>query len=134
MDKLKELLGLPAEATDDEVAAAVTALQEKVANSDREKEEAEAESFAEQNKAKCDKAVLKAQYLANKEVAKALVAAMPEPKAPEPAPAQQLLNKDAAKTPEASDVVKELNKLPAGEARVKFVMAHAKELAEANSH
>ena len=84
-----------------------------------------------QNKAKCDKAVLKAQYLANKEVASALVAAIPAPAAkPEP-PAQQILTKGAAKAPQRDDVVAELNKLPAGKARVEFVKAHAAELAAA---
>jgi phage I-like protein len=132
MEKLKELLGLGPEATDDDVAAAVKALQDKVAESDRAAAEREAEEFAEANKAKADRNVLKAQFLANREVAKALVAAIPEPKAPETA--QRLLNKSDAKTPEAADIVKELNKLPAGKARADFVMAHAAELAAAGDN
>ena len=129
MDKLKDQLGLGPAATEKEVAAAVKALQDKVAENDRAAAEAEAEEFAEANKAKADKAVLKAQYLANKEAARAIVAAIPAPKAPEEP--QTILNKASAKTPEPADIVKELNKLPAGKARADFVMAHAKELADA---
>ena len=131
MEKLKEQLGLGPEATEEEVAAAVKALQDKVAENDRAAAEAEAENFAEANKAKADKAVLKAQYLANKEAAKAIVAAIPAPKEPEEP--QQILNKASAGTPEPADIVKELNKLPAGKARADFVMAHAKELAAASA-
>lgn len=133
MDKLKELLGLAPDATEEDVSSAVKTLKTRLDELEHAAAEAEAETFAETNKAKADKAVLKAQYLANKEVAKAIVEAIPEPKAPEkPAEAaQQILNKAAAKTPEPQDVVKELNKLPAGEARVRFVCAHAAELAEA---
>ena len=131
MDKLKELLGLPAEATDDEVAAAVKSLVDAKAAAEAEKADREAEAFAEANKAKCDKDVLKAQFLANREVATALVAGIPEPAAKEEPPAQQILNKGEAKTPAAVDVVAELNKLPAGKARVEFVAAHAAELAAA---
>ena len=131
MDKLKELLGLPADADDASVAEAVAALKARVDELDAAAANAEAEAFAEQNKAKCNKEVLKAQYLVNKEVAKALVAAIPAPAAPEPKPAQQILNKAAAKDPAKDDVVAMLNKLPAGKARVEFVTAHAAELAEA---
>lgn len=132
MDQLKELLGLAPEATEEDVSSAVKTLKTRLDELEHAAAEAEAETFAETNKAKADKAVLKAQFLANKEVARAIVEAIPEPKAPEkPAETQQILNKAAAKTPEPQDVVKELNKLPAGEARVRFVCAHAAELAEA---
>ena len=136
INAIKEVLGLPPEATDEQVMTAIKAgaqaieeLATERANAEKEAEEAEAEEFAEANKAKADKAVLKEQYLANKEVAKALVAAIPEPKAPEQP--QTILNKASAKTPEKADVVKELNKLPAGKARADYVMAHAAELAAA---
>lgn len=132
MNELKQVLGLPEDADEAAVLSAVKSLLESKAAAEREKADQEAEAFAEQNKAKCDKAVLKAQYLANKEVASALVAAIPEPAAkPEP-PAQQILNKGDAKNPETTDVVAELNKLPAGKARVEFAMAHAAELAAAS--
>ncbi len=134
MEKLKKALGLPDDATEDQILAAIkegvdakSQAAELQANAERAAAEKEAEEFAEQNKDKLDKAVLKAQFLANKEVAKALVAAIPAPKAPA---AQQVLNKGNAQEPEASDLVKELNKLPAGEKRCRFVMEHAKELAE----
>lgn len=131
--ELAALLGLDDNATAEDVKAAVQALLEAKAEAEKEKNECEAEAFAEENKAKCDKAVLKAQYLANKEVAKALVAAIHAAPAAPPAakPAQKLLNKADAKTPDKDDVVAQLNKLPAGKARVEFVAAHAAELAEA---
>lgn len=129
MEKLKQILGLAPEASDEEVEAAVKGLKERLDAAEAQARDAEAEEFAEANKAKADKAVLKEQYLANKEVAKALVAAIPEPKAPEEP--QTILNKASAKTPEKADVVKELNKLPAGKARADYVMAHAAELAAA---
>lgn len=132
MNELRQLLGLPDEADDAAVLSAVKALVDAKAAAEAEKADAEAEAFAEENKAKCDKAVLKAQYLANKDVATALVAAIPAPAASEEKPAQQILNKGDAKTPEAEDVVAELNKLPAGKARVEFVAAHAAELAVAS--
>lgn len=128
MNELKKIIGLPEDADEAAVLSAVKVLQEAKAAAEAEKAEQEAETFAELNKAKCDKAVLKAQYLANKEVATALVAAIP---APEAMPAQQILNKGAAKDPQRDDVVAELNKLPAGKARVEFVKAHAAELAAA---
>lgn len=131
MNELKQLLGLPDEADDAAVLSAVKALVEAKAAAEAEKADAEAEAFAEENKAKCDKAVLKAQYLANKAVATALVAAIPAPAAPAEKPAQQILNKAAATTPQKDDVVAQLNKLPAGKARVEFVAAHAAELAAA---
>ncbi len=129
MEKLKEILGLAPDTADEEVEAAVKGLKERLDAAEAQARDAEAEEFAEANKAKADKAVLKEQYLANKEVAKALVAAIPEPKAPEEP--QTILNKASAKTPEKADVVKELNKLPAGKARADYVMAHAAELAAA---
>lgn len=131
MDELKKILGLGDGATDEDVASAVKALVEAKAAAEAEKAEQEAEAFAEANKAKCDKDVLKAQFLANREVATALVAGIPSPAAKAEPPAQQILNKGEAKTPAATDVVAELNKLPAGKARVEFVAAHAAELAAA---
>ena len=93
MDKIKEALGLAPEATEAEVLEAITAMVK--ANKDAEKAalEKEAEDFAEKNSKKCNKDVLKAQYLANKEVAMALVAGIPD------APATHVVNKADAKTP-----------------------------------
>lgn len=128
--ELAALLGLGETATAEDVTAAVKSLLASKAAAEKEKAEQEAEAFAEENKAKCDKDVLKAQYLANKEVASALVAGIPAPA--EKKPAQQILNKAEAKTPAAADVVAELNKLPAGKARVDYVTAHAAEFAAAS--
>lgn len=133
MDKLKEALGLPADATEDMILAAVQEgvkakeeAAELKANAEKAKLEDEAEKFAEENKAKCDKEVLKAQYLANKDVAIALVAAIPDAKPVE----QKILNK------ESSAPVLKLNKedaraqmasLPA-EKRAEFYLNHKAEI------
>ena len=91
MDKIKEALGLAPEATEEDVLNAITAMVKANKDAQEAALEKEAEDFAEQNSKKCNKAVLKAQYLANKEVAKALVAGIPDAPAP-----QQLLNKGPA--------------------------------------
>lgn len=107
MDKIKEALGLAPEATEEDVLNAINAMAK--ANKDAEKAalEAEAEEFAEANSKKCNKDVLKAQYIANKDVAKALVAGIPDA----PAAPQKVLNKSTAKTPSAhEDVVLQRNK------------------------
>ena len=114
IEKLKQALGLPAEATEEQVLAAVKEGQdakakaaELQAKAEKAALEKEAEEFAEANAKKCNKAVLKAQYIANKDVAKALVAGIPDaPSAP-----QKLLNKSTAKTPTAQeDVALQRNK------------------------
>ena len=129
MEKLKEILGLAPEAADEEVEAAVKGLKERAEALEAQAKEAEAAQFASENSDKCDEETLKNAYLQSPEVAKALVANMKAPKAPEQP--QTILNKASAKTPEKADVVKELNKLPAGKARADYVMAHAAELAAA---
>lgn len=114
IEKLKQALGLPAEATEEQVLAAIKEGQdakaqaaELQANAEKAALEAEAEDFAEKNSKKCNKEVLKAQYIANKEVAKALVAGIPDA----PAAPQKVLNKSTAKTPSAhEDVVLQRNK------------------------
>ena len=70
MDKLKEILGLSPEATEEDVLAAVGKLKEDNAALNKEREEAEADKFAEENQKVCNKETLKAAYLANKELAK----------------------------------------------------------------
>ena len=98
MDKLKELLGLAPDATEDDVLAAVGQLKEQIAAANKEKEEAEADSFAEEPKAVCNKEALKSAYLMNKDAAKALVAGLVKP-AKAQAPEQVVLNKETVATP-----------------------------------
>ena len=50
MDKLKELLGLAPEASEEDVVAAVTALKEKADEADAAKQDAAAEAFANSHK------------------------------------------------------------------------------------
>ena len=108
IEKLKQALGLPAEATEEQVLAAIQEGQdakakaaELQANAENAALEKEADEFAEANAKKCNKEVLKAQYIANKDVAKALVAGIPDA----PAAPQKVLNKKDAKTPDGKDGV-----------------------------
>lgn len=114
IEKLKQALGLPAEATEEQVLAAIKEGQdakakaaELQAKAEKAALEKEADEFAEANAKKCNKDVLKAQYIANKDVAKALVAGIPDA----PAAPQRVLNKQTAKTPSArEEVVLQRNK------------------------
>jgi len=95
MDKIKEALGLPPEASDEEVLNAIQACVAKNKECEAAAAEKEAEEFAEANAKKCNKEVLKAQYIANKDVAKALVAGIPDAPAKTEEP-QKILNKGTA--------------------------------------
>ena len=138
MDKLKELLGLAADASDEDVVAAVTALQGQVAQANKEKEDAEAESFAEEHKAVCNKDALKKAYLLNKEAAQELVAGL-VPAAPAPTvgravpgepPPQTILNKETSATPVLKNKAREgLAACKSAAERVDYVQKHAAELA-----
>ena len=83
--KITQALGLADDADEAIILAGIKEGQdakakvaELQANAEKQALEAEAEDFAEKNSKKCNKDVLKAQYLANKEVAKALVAGIPD--------------------------------------------------------
>lgn len=101
MEELKTLLGLAADATDDQVVAAAKALKERLDAIEAQAKDAEAERFAAENSAKCDKATLKDAYLKSPEVAKALVANM-KATAPAPAPALPDFSKGRAPAPVAN--------------------------------
>ena len=126
MDKLKELLGLAPDATEEDILAAVGQLQEQVAAANKEKEEAEAESFAEEHKVVCNKEALRSAYLMNKDAAKALVAGLAKPAK---ATGQVVLNKESHATPHiarAWNPRSEMAALPPRE-RAAFYKAHASE-------
>ncbi len=124
MDKLKELLSLAPEATEEDIIAAVQAIiterdEMKAANAD-----AEAENFAEEHANKgVPKEVLKNAYKTSPGVAKAIVENMELPAAPK---AQEpICNSAAAKTP----VLKNSSiKGSTPEERTAYIMAHANEL------
>lgn len=126
MDKLKELLGLAPDASEDDVIAAVKALKESEAALNKEKEEAEAESFAAKHEAVCNKEALKSAYILNKEAAQKMAAGFVKPA---PAP-QKVLNKGAAQTPALPrptvGLREQMAALPPGE-RGAFYKAHASE-------
>ncbi|HOQ60937.1 MAG TPA: phage protease [Vicinamibacterales bacterium] len=126
MDKLKEALGLAPDAADEDVLAAVVALKAKLAELDAAAMDAEAEAFAAENKDKvCNAADLKAAYLANPAVAKAIVANV---KAVEPAPQARVTNSADAKKPVSFDALRDVlttyNSL-AGEAKRKYLRENA---------
>jgi len=101
MDKLKEALGLAPEATDEDVFVAVVALKDKLAELDAAALDAEAEAFVADNKDKvANAAELKAQYLENPAMAKAIVANV---KAPEAAPRARVTHAAEAKKPTVFD-------------------------------
>lgn len=134
MDILKELLGLAADASDEDVVAAVTALQEQVAKANKEKEDAEAESFAEEHKAVCNKEVLKKAYLLNKEAAQGIVAGLAKPDKPAaPVIANKPALVSAGKTPDiklnksSTDARAAMAALPPAE-RAAFYREHAAEI------
>jgi phage I-like protein len=126
MDKLKEALGLAPDAADEDVLAAVVALKAKLAELDAAAMDAEAEAFAAENKDKvCNAADLKAAYLANPAVAKAIVANV---KAVEPAPQARVTNSAEAKKPVSFDALRDVlatyNAL-AGAEKKKFLRENA---------
>lgn len=130
MDKIKEALGLAPEASEEDVLNAVTALVQKNKDAETAALEKEADEFAEANKAKLDPKVCKAQYIANKEACKALVAAIPEAKKEEP---QVILNKGKEPTKKLAkaDAVAELNKCKTPQEKIAYAQAHAAELSAA---
>ena len=134
MDKLKELLGLAPEASDEDVIAAVSALKDQVAELNKEKEDAEAESFAEEHKAVCNKESLKKAYLLNKEAAQELVAGLAKPDAEKqpvipnkPALNSLGLTPELKPTKSAGDARAEMAALPPAE-RAAYFKAHAEEI------
>lgn len=130
MDKLKELLGLAAEASDEDVLAAVTALKTEAETARAEKADAEAEAFANANTdEEAEREALKNAYKAAPEVAKALVNAFRATRAK--APEKPLLNSmgrtpdiKSAKTP--GDARAEMAALPPAE-RAKYFREHSSE-------
>ena len=133
MDKLKELLGLAPESSDEDVLSAVTALKGEVEAAKAQKAEAEAEAFANANgETEEEKEALKNAFKASAETAKALVNAFRKAKpAAGDIPKKPLVN-SAGKTPQlkaaksAGDVRAEMAALPPAE-RAAFFKAHASE-------
>lgn len=119
MDKLREMLGLAAEATDEEVLAAVDALRAERDQLRSEKEQmeaaakeaaldAEAEEFVEEKKEfVADKEACKNAYKRDPEGTRALFNALaaPKPAAPVDGTPARVVNVNAAKTPDAADLL-----------------------------
>ena len=132
MDEIKTLLGLGADATPEDVANAVKALQQKVADSEAAALNAEAEKFADDNKDRIEnrQAVVDLYVKNGKDVAEAFLAALKAPeKAPEK-PAQTVLNAKSGVTPGTVTPLREgLAKCKNAAERAAYVTAHAAEFA-----
>lgn len=132
MDEIKTLLGLGADATPEDVANAVKALQQKVADNEAAALNAEAEKFADDNKDRIEnrQAVVDLYVKNGKDVAEAFLAAFKAPeKAPEK-PAQTVLNSKTDVTPGTVTPLREgLAKCKNAAERAAYVTAHAAEFA-----
>lgn len=131
MDKLKEVLGLKPEATEEEIAGAVESLVKRNAELEGAAKERAAEKFAAENAVKgIEQEVLKNAWLASPETVELLVKNMKAAKKPEAEAAQTVLNAATAKKPALpqpeGDIRERLAALPPGE-RPAFFRAHANE-------
>ena len=136
MDKLREMLGLAAEATDEEVLAAVDALRaerdqlrsEKEAMEAAAKEaalDAEAEEFVEEKKEfVADRDACKNAYKRDPEGTRALFNALaaPKPAAPVDGKPARVVDVNAAKTPADTDL---LSNCKTGAERLAWALRHA---------
>ena len=127
--KLIQLLGLPETATEDDIIGAIQAMIDKlgeIAKEEAEKEAAEAEKKLEEEAVEildgCEldeetKEKVVDSYKQNPELGKTLINAF------KPRLAKTVVNFDKAQKPDlASDLQKQLDAIPGGEARVKFLM------------
>ena len=133
MDKLKELLGLAPESSDEDVLSAVTALKGEVEAAKAQKAEAEAEAFANANtEDETEKEALKNAYKAAPEVAKTLVNAFKAKKQPKTKIPEKPLVNSMGKHPEIKtakmpgDARAEMAALPPAE-RAKYFKEHGSE-------
>ena len=152
MQKILEALGLAEGASEDEALAAIQGLKDKASAAEAQATEAEtakteAEKAKDEAVAECramkadafiaahkdtitDVAACKAAYIENPELAEKLFAAC---KAAPAKPAQQILAQaKTAMPPKKSGVMEQLAACKSAEERCAFVMAHAKEIAEAS--
>ena len=152
MKKILEALGLAEGASEDEALAAIQGLKDKASAAEAQATEAEtAKTEAEKAKdkavAECramkadafiaahkdtitDVAACKAAYIENPELAEKLFAAC---KADPAKPAQQILAPArSAQPPKKSGVMEQLAACKSAKERCEFVMAHAKEIADAS--
>ncbi len=131
MEKLKTLLGLAPEATDEDVAAAVAALQKQLQEQAQAQAEREAEAFANENSEdEKEKEVLKNAYRAAPETAKLMAGLIKRPAA------TPVTNSQAAKappsfatltsaSPPALNALQQYEAMPEGKAKREFLRANA---------
>ena len=144
MQKILEALGLAEGATEEDALAAIQGLKDRASAAEAQATEAgkkrdeavaecratKAEAFVQANAGKiADAAAAKAAYVKDPALAEALVAACREGA---PAKAQQVLAPArAAQPPKAGGALEGLAACRSAKERCAFVMAHAKEIAEA---
>lgn len=144
MQKILEALGLAEGATEEDALAAIQGLKDRASAAEAQATEAgkkrdeavaecretKAEAFVQANAGKiADAAAAKAAYVKDPALAEALVAACREGA---PAKHQQVLAPArAAQPPKADGALEGLAKCRSAKERCEFVMAHAKEIAEA---
>lgn len=129
MEKILSALGLPPDASEDDAAAAIAALKEKVSEAEKAALNAEAEAAADENKDKiANRDEFIKLYTANgKDVAMAFIAAL---KTSPATPAQTILNDQGGKMPEIANRAEAraaLAALPPKE-RAAFYREHKNEL------
>lgn len=114
MDELKTMLGLAADATPEDVAAAVKALQKKVADAEAAALNSEAEKCADENKDKIEnRQAFVDLYVKNgKETALAFLSALKSPVAPNAAPSDKRISANSAQAPKTT--------VPAGDEHAKI--------------
>lgn len=132
MDKIKSLLGLGADATPEDVAAAIEALQKEVADAKANALNREAEKCADDNKDRIEnrQSFIDLYVKNGKEVALQFLAAIKQP-APAVQPAQQVLNSKTVATPAAgtSKLREGLEQCRNAAERCAYITAHAAEFA-----
>jgi phage I-like protein len=104
MQSIAEKLGLPAEATEDEILAALTALQEKAAKADDMENEAAAEDILNRHAKRIpagQRDAWKKELLLNRASAERMILTLPEA-AEETTTRPAITNRATAKTPDAS--------------------------------
>ncbi|MBR0196645.1 MAG: hypothetical protein IJQ34_00750 [Kiritimatiellae bacterium] len=128
MDKIKEALGLGADATEEAVVEAIAALQKRISDAEAATVKNEAERCADENKDRLENRdeFIKLYCENGKEVAMAFLSAIKAPAKPAEKPAQVLLNAKDGATPVIENAREQMATLPPSQ-RAAFFKEHEKE-------
>lgn len=134
MNSIAEKLGLPAEATEEEITAAIVALQERAAKADKMEVEAEAETILNRNAKRfsaADRGKWKERLIKNRDSAEEILADLPEiaeeKQEETPAGRPAITNRTTAKVPDATRAHGEDN-ATADEVKASRISNRAREL------